>query len=443
MNFFTDKLTLKVSDINNNNILSVSEYLKGDERLQKGEDFIKNLAVFLKKVFFFIGYKWHSSLSDVFSSEYENNRENLKKEETYILVKNFMFFLNKNKLKRFSLLLFLAICKEMKISNKVREIVKDLNFLEYSMNLFKYKKVKNKSCHFTGLTYKGNSCYQDSLFLSLFSMENRFISKNILNNDFANDKGELDCDLQTKKKIRDELVNITKSMRSKKTGKTCSDLRNILKKCLSSSKQLFYKEIPQDVGEFLQYIFSIFSVEGVLISEKTFFTNDLDTEEPVEKKLVSNKVYSSSPIIVVSVFKLLENEILHLSDMLKTTENHILDKKNRAKDSEGNLYSRKIEKIQIKKAEFLVFYVQRLLGDERLFTKVFPESQIEVGAKTLFLYSIIVHKGGHYTCFIKCVNSWFFYDDTKKNISFVGDYKDMLENDRLDPTSLGVLYFYK
>ena len=66
----------------------------------------------------------------------------------------------------------------------------------------------------------------------------------------------------------------------------------------------------------------------------------------------------------------------------------------------------------------------------------------------LQLTSIVIHDGiNHYTCYFKCNNKWFYYDDTKNEqyrIVPVGKYKNLFstQNTNPKPSRFGTLFFY-
>jgi hypothetical protein len=221
-------------------------------------------------------------------------------------------------------------------------------------------------CRLNGLEYNMNSCYQDSILMSLFCVQNKFVKNEILK------KEKLKPNVE---KVRDELVAIYKTINRKTCCqvKTCDKLRKALSKCVIEGMENFHSTEMQDAGEFLQYIFALFNVK-------------------------------TSPIILVPSY---ENDIT-----LKCNKNR----------------------------HFAVFYVQRLLSHRK---RQFNSITIPEYIGKLTIYSIIVHKDNHYTCYLKNNDMWYYYNDLVSEITFVGDFKNVL-NCSIFPNvqTEGVLYFY-
>jgi uncharacterized UBP type Zn finger protein len=315
-------------------------------------------------------------------------------------------------------------------------------------------------CDFTGLKYTGNSCYQDSVLLSLFAIPNKFIESNILEKDLNKIKEsqkEIICsndtkeDIKSKEEIQKELNKITNSIRNKgEKVEYCSMLRSLIKKCPSTSGQKFYETGTQDAGEFIQYLFSIFNVEGMSKSTKTILSNNLDeniNEDSDNTVLSSYRMFNTSPIILIPSQKIIDSKITYYLDQY---EDAMFDEKNLYRHSDGKSYKRRIEITNVNNTDYLIFYAQRLSLREsssvkRNYNKIIPDETITLeNNKKLSLHAIVVHKSLHYTCYIKCKNYWFYYNDKSNKIDYVGSYKDMIENkdNRTDPCKEGTLYFY-
>ena len=94
--------------------------------------------------------------------------------------------------------------------------------------------------------------------------------------------------------------------------------------------------------------------------------------------------------------------------------------------------------------------IERLIENNiRKYNRIVPnESIILQSNRELYLHSIIVHKSTHYTCYIKCDNSWFYYNDVGNTFEYIGSYKDMIENKktsdkiRPDACTMSTLCFY-
>lgn len=337
--------------------------------------------------------------------------------------------------------------EEKKKTNENLEKLKELT----------YHIEKSKICEITGLKNRGNSCYQDSVLLALLGIPNDFINKSIINkdiDDISNDpKREIKCsdniknDRIRRNRIKKELNKIMNSIRNPEVSnkvENCSMLREHLSKCPSTSGQEFHSSRMQDAGEFLIYLFSLFNVTGTKRYIKTIVTNDIENDINFleNSKIVSERIETVSPIISIHSKSLRNTNIDYYLDFIEDTE---FDKFNLYKDKDGNTYKRKITYDSIEDSNYLIFYAQRLLqGDKRSYKKIIPNEEIILKSKKkLYLHAIVVHERLHYTCYIKCNNVWFHYNDIYNNIEHVGTYDEMIENSNFpDPCKMGNLYFY-
>lgn len=384
----------------------------------------------------------------------ETKSDFLENENNYETILKLLQFLNIIDMQLLSVLLMLALCKASLDKTIKRRFVQSGYWNKWiqTQNYIQ----ESSECSFIGLEYTGNSCYQDSTLLALFAIPNDFIDDHILNANVysisENPIRSIVCnedikeDYKRRLVIQKELQNITNSMRGKIQGTTCSNLRNLIKKCKSSSGQKFYSDTMQDAGEFIQYLFSLFDVEDTIQVRKTFVTNNLelyDINDLIPLRLVEEK---TSPIILIPSHSIKQYKKTEIVDYLVQEQDSILDSKNLYKESSGMTYQRRIEKTTIIKAEYLIFYANRVFWSvdgkkKRTYNRIIANTEIKIDNKLLYLYAIVVHKDKHYTCYIKCRNVWFYYDDTKERIKLIGSYQDM----KLYKPSIekeGVLYFY-
>ncbi len=346
-------------------------------------------------------------------------------------------------------------------------IYKKDNILHYIALLNFEKPIEKpieKKCQITGLKYKGNSCYQDSVLLSLFAIPNKFITKYILKKNVEelskNPKREIKCssnledDILFRSNIKNELINIAYSMRNieNKNVKNCSNLRELIKECPSTSGQRFYESGMQDAGEFVQYLFSLFEVTGIKLQRKMYITNELTGIYTSKNKpflnliKVADRSENTSPIVLITSETLQNsNKDININKYLIKKEDTKLDEKNLYK-YKNEYYKRIINIESVTDAKYLIFYVQRKTIDENiLHNKIIPnETIILANDKQLNLHSIVVYRNRHYTCYIKFNENWFYYNDLSLNIEFVGNYNEMIENvsNKPDPCKEGTLYFY-
>ena len=303
---------------------------------------------------------------------------------------------------------------------------------------------------FRGLQYTGNSCYQDSTLLALFAVPNKIIESQILTKNLnLISRKEFHCtenmkqDVKIRKRIQNELIRITNSMRGGTQIKTCSNLRNLFKNCQGS--QEFHETETQDAGEFLQYLFKIFEVKNKTYRRVTLVSNEFGRHAKLIK--VYENIYTNeSPIISISPYSIADKKEDTISSFIKTVDDAVLDIEN-LYTYRGESYQRKIEINEVLAASFLVFHIQRLYVDlesgreVRNQTAIIPPEYIVIGKNNLILRAIVVHQNNHYTCYIICNGVWYYYDDTKTQIFTVGSYEKMIEN-KPSPLTKGVLYFY-
>jgi hypothetical protein len=432
----------------------------------KNKDIRKNVLKVILKLLNFYGY-------EILSGGKVQQIKPLKRFEKGIIVglyseKHYkrlvklMIFLNLINMEKVSSLIMLAICQAMNKDKELRKKIEDsgelINLIKTQKYLKSYLQNFNmkKVCSFTGLKYKGNSCYQDSVLLALFAKPNDFITVNILQNDVktisSKANREIKCgetlssDYRRRVAIQNELIRITKSMRREldypENVEYCSNLRALLRNCPSSSRQEFHGTGTQDAGEFLQYIFALFKVEGTFRNTKTIVTNDLSSK-PKTSLIVNETVQQISPIILVPAHLLRKTTI---DTYLKQKEDAVFDEDNLYKGPNNKLYRRRIETNNIVFSNYLVFYVQRLLSeDERIYEKIVPLQSIKLDEMRheLELNAIVVHRSNHYTCYIKCNEDWFYYNDMSDKIKLIGSFEDMLnEKSKPNVCKEGVLYFY-
>ncbi len=398
-------------------------------------------------------YGYTLGTNDVFKQKLST--PNILYDETnYRKIKRMLTFLNKIDMEYLSGLVMLSLCYAMKADSGLRKQFKESGYWNRWLKTQSY--VDIHECPFTGLEYTGNSCYQDSTLLALFAIPNKFIDDHILEKDVktvsTNPGRSLICsenvekDFTYRSDIQKELISITHVMRSgKNSGKQCSNLRTLIKNCRGS--QAFHGTGTQDAGEFLQYLFSLFDVEDVYQERTVRVSNDLEDipESVVEVRKDRNRV---SPIILISSHTIRQTLTSRIDLHLEQVQDSILDEKNPYKGWDGTEYRRRIEILKISSASYLIFYANRIFrtdkGEiERTFNELVPTETIKLNENELNLFAVVVHRTEHYTCYIKCQNNWFYYNDMRKNIQYIGTYEKMLD-EKVKPNvkTEGVLYFY-
>ena len=230
----------------------------------------------------------------------------------------------------------------------------------------------------------------------------------------------------------------------------CSMLRQYIKDCPSIGGQEFYETGTQDAGEFLLYLFSLFNIEKTTRRYiQNIATNDLTNKVNELKSYIisSDREELVSPIISIHSDSLIDTDIDHY---LNFEDDTIFGEKDTYIASDNKKYKRKIMYDSIKDSEYLIFKIERLTGNNiRKYNTVVPNEFIVLqSGRKLYLHSVIVHRNTHYTCYINCDNSWFYYNDMGNKFEYIGDYKDMIENKQIsdksrpDPCKMSTLCFY-
>jgi ubiquitin C-terminal hydrolase len=384
----------------------------------------------------------------------------LYSEHNYRRITRIMTFLNKIHMYVLSSLFMLAMCYAMQKDQEFKNKIYSSGTIKYWFNCHNYllpyvnrsENFSADSCNIVGLNYYGNSCYLDSTLLALLARQNNFIDQNILFKDFKNSK--LFCsenkeqDYLFRKNIQNELNNITNTIR-KKSGynvENCVVLRELFKKCSSKTEQKFYSTKMQDAGEFLQYLFSIFNVEETKSKQTIYVTNNLESDQ--DAVIIQDRLVTISPIILLPEYHQIEyDDSINIQNYIYNIFETIFDENNLYVSKTGEKYQRKIEK-NIISGDYLVFYAQRVYLDDngskkRHYKKIIAPENINT-KKQLNLHAIVVHKSLHYTCYIKCGNNWFYYNDINNTIKLIGEYNNLksINDSPPNPFTHGVLYFY-
>jgi len=412
----------------------------------------------------------------------------------YRRIETIMTFLNKIELSYLSMIFFLAMCTSMRSYKKLKKLVEKENALSMWINTQQFlqpyiigkdlqnlslqevretieiedsdddivtelvdddiKADMNESCQLKGLKNVSNSCYMDSVLVALFAVPNQVINQNILDKNISSisnsERKWLTCsndsnlDYEYRLAIQRELKRINNSIHEQDNVKYCSMLRSMIKRCPGPQK--FHGGRQQDSGEFLAYLFNLFQVDVATKSETTYVTNDM--VNPNWLKIRTRSDFNSTPMVSVSSHHILEQRSYYMNEFLVQIEDSVLSGNNLYKH-DGQTYSRRRSVSKVESSPYIVFNVHRnhfyvknnRMRQKKLNTDIIPVLKI----RNLNLRSIVVHEGGeyggHYTAYIRCGKTWFFYDDLRNSISEIGTYTQML-NSEPNPRTDGVQYFY-
>ena len=301
----------------------------------------------------------------------------------------------------------------------------------------------------------------DSVLFSLFHDNNEYIKHHILDKNIKDIKLNRECDsdpkkdLEYTKNILVEIKNIAKSIQG--TGDRinyCTNLRKLMKLCDRTNK--FSTKEQEEAQEFVESLFSIFDVESTtLMGRMTYGSNDKNKKvNPISLVPTSDErieIYTS-PIILCpnQEIKTKNNsqELLNIED-----DSGILSEDDLFKPwkDDGNYTSfcRRIQKTTVIDAPYLILYLERGgidKGKNKFYrNEIIPDPEITLeSGKKLNLTSIVIKSGevdsGHYTCYYKCKDEWYFYNDLSSTIKEIGSYKNLLKNKNTKTSS--TLLFY-
>lgn len=339
------------------------------------------------------------------------------------------------------------------------------------------KKEKEEECNVTGLKWIGNSCYLDSVLLALFASPSKFIDDFIINADLKENNMEV-CtkdnsikDLETRKLIQKELQRLAIHIRTGKEIDQCVDFRKVIRNC--KDLRTYGDTRQKDAGEFLGYVLSVFDIN---VAEKhviTYATNNTEDDfENISKEDIVKTSHiidkKASIIWFVSSIELNTYDEVNIKNLLELKEEAIFDDTNLFKYKDQT-YKRRLSKTVLYDTPHLIFRTQRKNPIDNSFVKtiVNPEEYIDLNEKLFELTSIVTHsggtKGGHYTCYFKCNDDWYYHDDmlgvashsrqaqahsrrammsSEKRTIKIGNFETMLNKKRPNPKTNGTLYYY-
>lgn len=311
-------------------------------------------------------------------------------------------------------------------------------------------------CPLRGLHYIGDSCYLDSSLVALFAIPNSFVHTQILAAELeertALPEGiSAEEDLDARRCVKRNLVFIANSITG--NGKkviNCTNLRKAFRGC--PHLENYHKTGARDSGEFLAYIFAQFPTdvaETLSVHEGVIF----DAEGAKYVVETSRRTINDSSVIIsIDHYHLMESWMgtpIQIGSFLrKTIETGELDIPLAVhKDGTTTYFFNVITTTTVISSPFLVFQFQRVVQEESgseslLKTPVLPtQSVITASGDILYLSAIVVWKGSHYTCYLRCVNDWYYYNDMGGTITRVGSYKMMLKQ-KPSPITNCTLCFY-
>jgi hypothetical protein len=349
--------------------------------------------------------------------------------------------------------------------------------------LYKPEPFQHVSCRFQLLINYGASCYLDSALFAIFISAPSFITDNVLNAAIHERDGptfvctlkesryrmeslneqydkepstELDekigvlfeknknQDVVTRTKIQDRLKSIYESIHGGELVETCSSLRQSFRGCPTSDN--YASAGIKESGDFLGFIFSLFDTDKSRKIITTYGINRGAKPVRTSRRVIDTSVIISIPSYILSKLDSKQNH--YIGQFLTKMEDSGHSDDNKFKlgdgDAEGT-YTRMVVKEDVVSSPYLVFDVSRRrdLSNRVLHRRIYPAETVTLqDERMLFLSSIVVYQGVHYTVYVKCGGTWFYYDDLGPSFDKVGDY-DQLLNSHPSPITNGTLYIYR
>ena len=310
----------------------------------------------------------------------------------------------------------------------------------YYVYLNKYKleelkQIYNRVCNNIFINYDGyNSCYIDSLFVSLFNTKNDIIKKVILESPLKYyDKCPKLLDYGNN--IRDELLKIYDTISSQRKNsqiKKCSNFRLLLQRYYNAYKKhinnkydlIEWTKTQNDYADILSFLAIIFDIPNIL------------------KYKINDRIELKYFVDLFPLDELLTTDKIYIKDFYPKDE-----KKFESENEYGEIeyFTKRIEYLE---APFLFILFNRLLLSEKINTKIIPTLKLKLSQNkfNLYLNSIIIHhgnmgQGGHFTCLYECKGIWYEYDDLNiNNKKIIGKFDDIIKNDYYTENISGLFY---
>lgn len=308
-----------------------------------------------------------------------------------------------------------------------------------------------------GFEWLSNSCYMDSVLWVLFSASFPFPDNKILFSKLRTDTlhkiascGNDLNDLNEKifLEFQMEFRKIAYYFRCGIGTKNCSSFRRLYKKwhqmpqCTNfHSKTRFHSTEQQEAQEFLQFILSLYGMNGQksygAVSKQEFYygvskTPRTDTmwkfiydRNDKTQSLVWNVSYHSLKN-KTSQQRTLKKFLQHQDELWNITKQH--------KGCQFN--SMKTIHSLIEFGDLLVFSLERTHPIHQTvshFKIQLQQTLTDTKGKTLTLYGVVCHHGedtdsGHYTAFRYSLKDkqWYYYDDINPPIQKIGGWQDLM-----------------
>lgn len=327
------------------------------------------------------------------------------------------------------------------------------------LDILSEPKTHGENCeNIRGLEWIGNSCYLDSSLVSLFAVPTTFVDDIIINANLVprirpllcTINGSSQVDLENRQAVQEQLRIIVRHIRGRGNNiKYCTNLRETLRNCPNIEN--YYDDRMKDAGEFLTYILEMFDTDIAVKETITYYTNNVTDVMPSVQDLVKSDNINIDRNAYIIQFV----DSFTLSTYSNNKDYNIRQFLNYITDSgefdeeykpyyKGLKYNRRISVTRLISTPYLIFRFQRLhpITRKTLQTRIIPSQTLTLDIDARFMLSAItVYYRAHYTCYFRCGNDWYFYNDIHSKIKMVGTYQNMLTSSPC-PISCGTLYFY-
>lgn len=308
-----------------------------------------------------------------------------------------------------------------------------------------YHKCSEEQNNIGFLHYNSQSCYKDTVIFSLFYQRNHYIDTTFLSRD-VNSESTPDCNVT---KIQSCFRNVAFQLRFEflNPSKSGSEhwnthLTDIFDPCLrdNCAGNEFIVDITNglqnDPSFFIRTIFELFplpkSYQGVVKSRSYLYKSKSD-KNPKVNDIANDDTCPIFSIEASEEMKKNPNTITELRSLLKQTVIENYNPPLLLTSPVASFITRKtmtwIEKLP--KILFIVVGRRELNQHTNLTFKLFPTPIIKKKSAVRVLFSIICRTSmqgslGHYICFFRCADKWFYFNDLGSSIVYIGTFDQLL-----------------
>jgi len=305
-----------------------------------------------------------------------------------------------------------------------------------------------------GFSNQNNSCYLDSVLFCLFSDPHPLIQQQLLLSPQRN---------KTIQDFQKMFLQITLSFRQQHSFQTCQSFRSLLRvhknDPLIKNWSDFHSDDQHEALEFLQFLFSLFGLNGekkngtIMQKKMRFgvFTPPAKSPQHIQWFPFFTRTDNKSSLIYVIPYLQFKKPHRKLEQMMVMQEESF----DLTQASYKKCFVNASEEIQrlTHFTDFLVVAVQR--EDPRTmqvkhYKVEIPESLTDSTGKILYIDAVILHVGesvdsGHYVCFKRCQDVWFYYNDFSRTVEEISSWEKVKKFKAYQSSKVathGVLFFY-